>query len=66
MQIDSYLKSYNHFLISSLKSNKFTVLFFSLVTTLGYLSLPYLEKYQKNIKNKSNQKNKKIRMKIKK
>lgn len=53
--MNDFLKSYNTFLINSLKYNKFTILFLSVVTTLGYLSLPQLEKYQKSIKEKSNE-----------
>ena len=53
--MNDFLKSYNTFLINSLKYNKFTILFLSLATTLGYLSLPQLEKYQKSIKEKSNE-----------
>lgn len=53
MQMNTILRSYNTFLIHSLKYNKFTILFFSTATALGYLSLPYLEKYHKSIKEKS-------------
>lgn len=54
--MNAILRTYNTFLIYSLKYNKFTILFFSTVTALGYLSLPYLEKYHKSIKEKSNEK----------
>ena len=50
--MNAFLKAYNTFLINSLKYNKFTILFFSTVTALGYLSLPHLEKYHKSIKEK--------------
>lgn len=53
--MNDFLKSYNTFLINSLKYNKFTILFLSVATTLAYLSLPQLEKYQKSIKEKSNE-----------
>lgn len=51
--MNSLIKAYNAFLINSLKYNKFMILFFSAATALGYLSLPYLEKYHKSIKEKS-------------
>lgn len=54
MQLNAVLKSYNAFLIHSLKHNKLTILLFSTATALGYLSLPYLERYHKSIKEKSN------------
>jgi hypothetical protein len=54
--MNAILRSYNTFLIHSLKYNKFTILFFSTATALGYLSLPYLEKYHKSIKEKSKEK----------
>tara|TARA_Y100000389_G_C17385608_1_gene476851 strand:+ start:798 stop:995 length:198 start_codon:yes stop_codon:yes gene_type:complete len=56
MQMNAILRSYNTFLIHSLQYNKFTILFFSTATALGYLSLPYLEQYHKSIKKKSKQK----------
>jgi DNA-binding LytR/AlgR family response regulator len=55
MQLNTVLKSYNAFLIHSLKHNKLTILLFSTATALGYLSLPYLERYHKSIKEKSNE-----------
>ena len=54
MQLNTVLKSYNAFLIHSLKHNKLTILLFSTATALGYLSLPYLERYHKSIE-KSNE-----------
>jgi hypothetical protein len=53
MQMKSILKSYNRFLIHLFKYNKITILLFSTATALGYLSLPYLEKYHKSIKEKN-------------
>ena len=50
------LKAYNSFMINSLKTNKFTILMFSTLTAIGYLSIPYLEKYHKQIKNESKNK----------
>ena len=50
MQMNSVLKSYNAFLIHSLKHNKLTILLFSAATALGYLAIPYLERYQKSLK----------------
>jgi hypothetical protein len=46
----SSLKRYNTFLINSLKNNKVTFFCFSIITTLGYFSLPYLEKFHKSVK----------------
>ena len=55
--MNSTLKTYNAFLINSLKYNKITILCFSILTTVGYFSLPYLEKYQKSVKMKIPKKN---------
>jgi len=54
MQLNDALKSYNAFLIHLLNHNKLTIFLFSTTTALGYLSLPYLERYHKSIKEKSN------------
>lgn len=54
IQVNNSLKAYNNFLIDSFKFNKITILLFSTATALGYLSLPYLEKYHKSIKAKNN------------
>lgn len=56
MQMNTLLKSYNVFLFNSLQHNKFTILFFSTATVLGYLSLPHLEKYHLSIKSNMDQK----------
>ncbi len=53
-QVNNVLKSYNSFLITCFKYNKFSILLFSTATALGYLSLPHLEKYHKSVKEKSN------------
>ena len=53
MFVNSALKTYNAFMINSLKTNKFTILTLATLTALGYLSIPYLEKYHKTIKSKS-------------
>ena len=60
-QMNTLLKSYNTFLINSFKYNKFTILFFSTATAIGYLSLPYLERYHKIVKEKSNEDSDKIK-----
>ena len=54
IQVNNILKAYNNFLINSFKINKITILLFSTATALGYLSLPYLEKYHNSIKAKNN------------
>ena len=55
-QVNNVLRSYNSFLITCFKYNKFSILLFSTATALGYLSLPHLEKYHKSVKEKSNDK----------
>ena len=46
-------KTYNTILINLFKNNKITFFCFSIVTALGYVSLPYLEKYHKSVKMKT-------------
>ena len=49
-------KRYNTILINLFKNNKITLFCFSIVTALGYISLPYLEKYHKSVKMKTSKK----------
>ena len=52
--MNDILKSYNTILFNSLKSNKLTILAFLTISTLGYFSLPHLEKYHATIKKENN------------
>lgn len=53
MYMNSALKAYNLFLINTINHNKYSLLLFSSLTVIGYLSLPYLETYQTKIKKKT-------------
>ena len=48
--MNDILKSYNTMLFNSFKSNKLTIIAFFTITTLGYFSLPHLEKYHATLK----------------
>lgn len=41
---------YNRFLINGLKTNKLFVVIWCSLSLAAYISVPYLEKYQKNLK----------------
>ena len=50
------MSDYNMFLINGLKSNRFIVVLGCSLSIIGYITLPYLEKYHKQIKNESKDK----------
>jgi len=52
MLTNNNIKNYNYFLIDKLKDNRFSIIIFSAISFLGYLSLPHLESYHKKIQKK--------------
>uniref|UniRef100_A0AB39JAZ5 Uncharacterized protein n=1 Tax=Florenciella sp. virus SA2 TaxID=3240092 RepID=A0AB39JAZ5_9VIRU len=47
------MTNYNMFLINILKSNRFVIVLGCSLSIIGYITLPHLEKYHKQIKDES-------------
>tara|TARA_Y100000389_G_scaffold204619_1_gene258398 strand:- start:10246 stop:10458 length:213 start_codon:yes stop_codon:yes gene_type:complete len=47
------MTNYNMVLINVLKTNRFVIVLSCSLSIIGYITLPYLEKYHKQIKNES-------------